>query len=148
MTTEALLIAALNLGGIDTTKSAAYEVWLRHIEDEAEFLYGQGWDEATADQMLHWAFHQALDVECGDYGSDKADRAIARKFIIGLWKVKDARIENIVQMSGDWSLQFKFIDDLIAKTLPDGTEQSWQVWNRGYTRHIKDGKWHKGPFKK
>lgn len=147
---KTLLIDALALGGIDTTKPAAYEVWLRHIEDEEEFLWAQGWDSPTADQMLYWAYCQAVDVEGGDYGSgDKADRAIARKYIIGLWKRQDKEMNKVLGFtSNDWSLEFKFIDNLIAKTLPDGHEESWQVWNTTHTRHIKGGKWHKGPYKK
>lgn len=140
-TLESLLISALALGKIDHTKPAAYEVWLRHIEDEAEFLWAQGWDKPDADDLLRWAFITASDVEAGDYQGEKADRAIARKFILGLWKVRDERINKVLHLSGDWSIEFDFIDREIAKTLPDGYTQTWQVWNRSYTRVIKDGKW-------
>ena len=138
---KSLLISALALGKIDHTKPAAYEVWLRHIEDEEEFLHAQGWDQPDADDLLRWAFLQASDVEAGDYSGEKADRAIARKFILGLWKVRDKRISDLLDQHGDWSIAFDFIDREIAKTLPDGHTETWQVWNRQYTRVIKDGKW-------
>lgn len=145
-----LLTAALQLGGIDTTKAKdlCYEVWLRHLDDEDEFLYGQGWDTPTAEQMLHWAYSVAVDIEC-EPEYERAERAICRKFILGLWKVRNEHdFRSILHISGDWSLEFDFIDKHIAKTLPDGHTQTYQIWNRVHTRHIKGGKWHKGPYTK
>ena len=149
---QTLLTAALQLGGIDTTtakaKASANEVWFRHIVDEEEFLYGNGWDTPTADDILHWAYCTAVDIEC-EPEHEKADRAIARKFILGLWKVRNEHdFKSILHISGDWSLEFDFIHKHIAKTLPDGHEERGQIWNRAYIRHIKGGKWHKGPYAK
>lgn len=148
-TLETLLLEALKLGGIDANKPDAYEVWLRHIEDEDGFIHDTG-TEQTPDAVLNWAFQTATDVFY-----DEADgKAMARKFILNLWKKRTADIERAIGMSDSQWIDYPFIEKEHAKTLPDGTTQtsftmsSVSGRSRSSTRHIKDGKWCRGRAKR
>lgn len=139
----------LSLGkvSIKLNSHSAYEVWLRHTQDnQEEFLYAQGWDTIDFDQTLYWAFAQAEDVLNSD--AEAPEKAIARKFIFNIWKARNEHIDKVLHKCDSSWQEYKFIDNDIAKTLPDGHEEQWQVWNTLHTRHIKGGKWHKGPYTK
>lgn len=148
-TIESLLIEALKFGGIDHTKPDAYEIWLRHIEDEEEFLSSTGID-LDPESVLRWAFSAASDTHYEGWDGIRT----ARKFILNIWKKRNAQIDATVQCSDDAWLDFPFIAKAHAKTLPEGTEETSFTLStksgssRSTTRHIKNGKWVRGRAQK
>jgi hypothetical protein len=134
-----ILIKVLKLWGIDPKSSDAYEVWIRHVEDDEDFKHASG-VEPNWDSVLRWAFQQADNVFHESWDGKKT----AKKFILNIWRNTDERINKLLEMENRSWMDYKFIETEHAKTLPDGTTQKYQIWNRAYTRVIKNGKWCRG----
>lgn len=131
-----ILINVLKHWSIDPKSSDAYEVWIRHVEDAEDFMFSTG-VEPKWDSVLRWAFQQADDV----YHENWDGKKTAKKFIFNVWKRTNEGVNQVLEMEHRSWMDYKFIENEYAKTLPDGTRQTHQVWNRVYTRVIKNGKW-------
>jgi len=132
----------------------AIEIWMRHLDDEAEFLYSHDKEmhQVTTQFLLEWIMEKAQDyAEGGVVEATRQERLMANKLMFSIWlkgKHKGTSFEHFA-----WE-EYKLIDNAIAKTLPEGHEEVCTTYNsksgRNVTtvRHIKGGKWHKGHYQK
>jgi len=128
---------------LNPESNEAHELWGRHYDnwDEDDFMEHLGWsDETIEEDVFNWMLTEASDYYHSEHRERKVTK-LCKQFITAIWRTGEKHVIERHNLE-----EYKFIDKIIAKTLPDGTTQS--TWSsrtgRTTTKVIKGGKWVRG----
>ena len=129
--------------GLNPESNEAHELWGRHFDnwDEDEFMTDLGWtDETIDDDVFEWMLNEATEYYHSEGREPKVTK-LCKKYITAIWHTAEKHVLEKHSLA-----DFKFIEKIIAKTLPEGTQEMTWSSRSGRTsrRVIKGGKWVRG----